>query len=120
MRPVELVFSNSKRLIIKCCAVRRMEGGFLNPKRILEEINVLKPGMQVADFGSGVGYFSLPLAHLVGERGNVYAIDVLELALSSVEARAKSEGIFTIHVRRADLEVPLSSGLPENSLDVVQ
>ncbi len=35
----------------------------------------LKPGMSVADVGSGPGFFTLPAASIVGPSGIVYAID---------------------------------------------
>ena len=72
-------------------------GGFLNPDRIVDELHI-QEGMQIADFGSGSGYFTISM----GER---------------VKAGVKNlENIETI---RADLEVLGSSSLPDNSQDIV-
>lgn len=96
-----------------------MQGGFLHPEKILRDIGGIKPGMSIADFGCGSGYFSLPLARLVGVEGQVTAIDVLSSALESVTARARNSGLLNIKTVRANLEIPASTGLPDVSQDVV-
>ena len=55
---------------------------FNNPKRELWEKSSamiqalkLKPGMKIADIGSGPGYFTYKFSRLVGDKGKVYAID---------------------------------------------
>jgi 2-polyprenyl-3-methyl-5-hydroxy-6-metoxy-1,4-benzoquinol methylase len=40
-----------------------------NPKKILNIY--VSPGMKVMDIGCAMGFFSLPLARLVGEQGQV-------------------------------------------------
>lgn len=92
-------------------------GGFLQPEEILKQLNIRK-GMQVADFGCGGGYFSIPLAKFTGE-GIVYAFDVIEQALESVRSRARLQGLFNIETKRCNLEVLGSTGLADNSLDLV-
>lgn len=92
-------------------------GGFLQPEEIIKQLNI-KNGMQVADFGCGAGYFAIPLAKIVKE-GLVYAFDVLETALESVRSRAKLQGLFNIETRRCNLEIVGSSGLVDNSVDMV-
>ncbi len=57
-----------------------------NPQRILgPHIN---PGMKVMDYGTAMGYFSIPLAQMVGERGIVYCVDIQEMMLQQLEKRA--------------------------------
>jgi len=41
-------------------------GGFLHPEEIIKQFNINKDA-QIADFGCGSGYFSIPLAK-VAER----------------------------------------------------
>lgn len=93
-------------------------GGFLNPLDTIKQLGV-KKGMIIADFGCGAGYFSIPLAKLVGGEGKVFAFDVLETALESVKGRARLEGLFNIETRRCDLEKENSSGLENDSIDLV-
>jgi ubiquinone/menaquinone biosynthesis C-methylase UbiE len=49
--------------------------------------------MTVVDLGSGMGYFSLPAARLVGESGRVICIDVQRRMLSALERRARRAGL---------------------------
>lgn len=93
-------------------------GGFLNPGEALKQLNISK-GMQVADFGCGAGYFVIPMAKIVSEQGKVYALDVQDPALESVRSKAKIEGLFNIVTRRCNLEILNSSGLDNNSMDLV-
>lgn len=93
-------------------------GGFLNPEETLKQLNIAK-GMQVVDFGCGAGYFVIPMAKMVSEQGKIYALDVQDSALESVRSKAKIEGLFNIVVRRCNLEVLNSSGLDNNSMDLI-
>lgn len=97
-----------------------VQGGvFLNPAAIFHQLDFLTPGIEIADFGSGAGYFALPLARAVGNDGTVWAVDVLPSALSVIESRAKHEGIFNIKPVRGDLEASRGSGLRGESVDFV-
>lgn len=91
---------------------------FINPADILKEIE-LKEGLIVADFGCGTGIFTLQIAKVVGDKGKVYAIDVLQGALESVAGRAKLEGILNIEIIRGNLEVLGGSKIEDNSVDLV-
>jgi len=62
-----------------------------NPEQILSPF--VKPGMTVVDVGSAMGFFTLPLARLVGKDGRVIAVDVQEKMLSSLVTRAKRAGL---------------------------
>jgi SAM-dependent methyltransferase len=65
---------------------------FENPRReawersseLLRLLNI-RPGMKIADVGSGPGYFTFKFARLVGPDGHVYAIDMVEQHLRWVE-----------------------------------
>jgi 2-polyprenyl-3-methyl-5-hydroxy-6-metoxy-1,4-benzoquinol methylase len=63
--------------------VRRL---FQNPKKILQPY--LKSGMTAVDFGCAMGYFSLPIAEMVGRSGRVISVDLQEKMLRSLEKRA--------------------------------
>lgn len=93
-------------------------GGFINPQKVIDQIG-LKQGMRVADFGCGHGYFTLPVAKIVGNEGRVYAIDVLLEALEAVRSCAQLEGAVNIETVRGNLELPGGSGLPDSSMDLI-
>ncbi len=88
---------------------------FLNPEKILEKLN-LRENQIAADFGSGSGGWAIPLARIL-KRGKVFAIDILEEPLSVLSLKLKTEKIYNVEIRKADVEekVPL---LPE-SVDLV-
>jgi len=68
--------------------VRRL---FQKPGRILE--GLVQPGMQVLDLSPGMGFFTLPLARLVGPDGRVVAVDVQAGMLEGLQRRARKAGL---------------------------
>lgn len=92
--------------------------GFFNPRELQHLIGITE-GMHVADFGSGSGEIAVIFARMVGSDGLVTAIDVLPSGIESVKARARHEKLENLEAVRADLEVLRSSGLPDDSQDVV-
>jgi 2-polyprenyl-3-methyl-5-hydroxy-6-metoxy-1,4-benzoquinol methylase len=65
-----------------------------NPDRILPPL--VSPGMTAVDIGCGMGFFSLPLARLVGDSGRVVCVDVQPKMLTSLARRAKRKGLSEI------------------------
>ena len=64
---------------------------FDNPKTHLGPH--VRPGMTVLEPGCGMGYFSLPLARMVGASGRVLCADVEHHALERLEGRARRAGL---------------------------
>jgi ubiquinone/menaquinone biosynthesis C-methylase UbiE len=60
---------------------------FHNPEEILRPY--VAEGNTVLDIGPGMGYFSIPLARMVGEKGKVIAADVQPEMLKALWRRAK-------------------------------
>jgi arsenite methyltransferase len=60
--------------------------------RVVEALE-LKPGMKVADLGSGSGLFTRPIAKAVAPGGVAYAVDVDAALLKIVERSAQDAGI---------------------------
>jgi ubiquinone/menaquinone biosynthesis C-methylase UbiE len=60
-----------------------------NPAKML--MPWVKPGMKVVDYGCAMGYFSLPLANLVGKTGRVYAVDIQQKMIDRLIKRARKE-----------------------------
>ena len=56
----------------------------------------LKPGISVADIGSGNGYHTLMMAKIIGEKGQAYAVDIQPEMLIMLEERAKKAGMENI------------------------
>lgn len=79
----------------------------------------VRPGMSIADFGSGVGFYSLAVAKKVGPEGRVYAIDIHPDYLSKLKKEAIHRHLDNIETIRGDLESPAGSGLLGASVDRV-
>ena len=62
-----------------------------NPETILSPY--VRPGSTVIDVGAGMGYFSIPLARLVGPAGHVTAIDIQAKMLAALANRARRCGV---------------------------
>ncbi len=91
--------------------------GFSTPDKILAQLDI-RDQMEVADFGCGHGYFSIPLAKMI-PNGNIYAIDVVNDTLEAVKSKSELERIENIKIVHANLEIPGSSKLKANSVDIV-
>lgn len=82
----------------------------------LLEVLKVQPGQVVCDMGCGNGFYTLPLARLVGGEGRVLAVDIQQEMLRLLEARAKEEGLENIE---PVLGLPHDPLLPEGALDLV-
>ena len=71
----------------------------LNPLRNLRQnpektfAAFIKSGMKILEIGSGMGFFTLPLAKLAGENGKVVALDIQEKMLETLKQRAAKSGL---------------------------
>ncbi len=82
---------------------------------LLLEALALEPGEDVADVGSGTGFFTLRFAEAVGPEGRVYAVDIAPAFLDLAMDRAAAAGL-------EDRVVPVLAGekscnLPPESVD---
>ena len=84
------------------------------PEKLLREAGVCT-GMTVMDFGCGPGGFSIAAAHLVGNGGMVYAVDIHPLALQSVTRTAKQKKLSNVYVTNGEH----INRIPDASVDIV-
>lgn len=91
--------------------------GFLNPQEILNQLK-LEGDHIAADFGSGSGGWTIPLARRL-KFGKVYAIDILEEPLSALKGKAETEGVYNIETIRSNVEGKQGSKLADSSCDLV-
>ena len=64
---------------------------FENPERILQPL--VRPGMTVLEPGCAMGFFTLPLARLVGPGGRVVCADLQPKMIEGLRKRAKKAGL---------------------------
>ena len=75
-----------------------------------------EPGMTVVDYGCGPGRYAVEFAKLVGSKGSVIAVDVLEIALKATEKRLKKHELTNVDLRLAR---EYDSGIAKGVADIV-
>ena len=79
---------------------------FQPPERVLT--GLVRAGDHCLDVGCGIGYFTIPMAAIVGDQGSVTAADVQPQMLDGVVRRARKQGLASrIRVRLATEAGPL-------------
>jgi ubiquinone/menaquinone biosynthesis C-methylase UbiE len=91
-----LTDSHEKWLFLSDNPVRRL---IRPPKEFIS--HYLSLGMTAADLGCGPGYFTIPMAQMVGPEGKIYAIDSDERSIKAVKSRAAKHGHQNIEARVA-------------------
>jgi ubiquinone/menaquinone biosynthesis C-methylase UbiE len=93
------------------------------PERIKEERTdkllkalPIKPGMTVVDLGAGSGYFTFPMAKLVGPKGKVLAVDIQKEMLDLIRKGMKNKGIPNVEPIMGTISDPK---LPEGKVDLI-
>jgi ubiquinone/menaquinone biosynthesis C-methylase UbiE len=92
----DFIFGKKRRVCPwYCCSIvgpinslRRL---LQDPEKILS--GLVKPGDRAIDVGPGQGFFTFPLANMVGKSGKVIAIDIQEKMLSILAEKVKGAGL---------------------------
>lgn len=96
---------------------RRRE--FVDPNLLVELIEP-NDGDNVADFGAGAGFFSIPLARAVAPTGKVYAIDINPNNLSIIRGKADFDRVGEfIELMEGNVETGAGIDIRKHSLDAV-
>lgn len=76
----------------------------------------IKPGMVVCDMGCGNGFYTIPMAKMVGEKGHVYAVDIQPEMLKMLNDRMDRDKVSNI---TPVLGTGIHPRLPRNQLDMI-
>ncbi len=76
----------------------------------------LKPGVVIADIGSGTGAYTIPFARAVAPKGRAFGVDIHRDLLDYLKAKAKRGKIKNLHTILAELDDPK---LPPGKVDIV-
>jgi ubiquinone/menaquinone biosynthesis C-methylase UbiE len=90
-------------------------GLFRDPYEALNAAG-LEPGQKVLEVGCGPGFFTIPAARIVGEKGSVRALDISSLAVKRVQQKIEKEGTTNVETMLADAA---QTGLPDQSFDLI-
>lgn len=88
------------------------------PEDVVELMHLHGP-MVVADFGSGAGFFTIPIAERLSQKGIVYALDIQEEPLEVVRTTARTRQLHNVRTLRADIEKIGGSHVKTSSVDRV-
>ena len=91
---------------------------FSDPIKNVESSGI-QPGMEVADFGSGSGHYSMAVARLLASTGKVYAIDINKDVLTKLKNNSVKEGLYNIEVIWGDIDKLGGTKLRDFSVDFV-
>ncbi len=91
---------------------------FSDPIKNIEQCGI-QAGMEIADFGSGSGHYSMAASKALISTGRVYAIDVQQDLLNKLKNQAVHEGLYNIEVILDDIEKLNGTKLRDNSVDLV-
>ena len=108
-------------LLAGCTSLKRCSYEGVNrdkwqkPDKVIQSLGI-RSGDQIADLGSGGGYFTFRLARATGPTGKVYAVDVDKDMNDYVASRSRQESLSNIEVILAKFDDPL---LPKSAIDIV-
>ncbi|OGO20845.1 MAG: hypothetical protein A2Z15_01370 [Chloroflexi bacterium RBG_16_50_11] len=68
-----------------------------DPEAILSGIG-LKAGLTFADIGCGGGFFALPAARIVGNKGKIYGLDANPASIAALKEQAEREGLKNLYL----------------------
>jgi len=91
------------------------QDGFLNPSQIIKSLPI-RGDIIVCDFGCGSGGWVVPVSKMLSG-GTVYAIDILEDAISALNGKISAEGLFNITTMLGDVEKGVK--IKDDFLDLV-
>lgn len=90
---------------------------FSDPQKNIEQLRI-EPGTTVADIGSGAGFYTMAAAQATGEKGKVYAIDVLKELLEKLKNEARRSHLLNIETIWGNAEKLGGTRLADLSVDV--
>jgi ubiquinone/menaquinone biosynthesis C-methylase UbiE len=106
------------RIFIKLLA-KAMESKFryqfYPPKRILDGVQDLN-GLTALEIGCGTGFFTIPIATLIGNKGSLTSIDILQESVDFVSKKVEVAKLENVTILKRDV---LDTDFPPDSFDIV-
>lgn len=70
---------------------------YLKPESVLMGLG-LQRSMTAVDIGAGTGFFSLPMARIVGPRGKVFAVDIEGEMINELRLKIQKRAVWNVEV----------------------
>jgi ubiquinone/menaquinone biosynthesis C-methylase UbiE len=88
---------------------------FFGPMQILQGADI-HPGQTVLELGCGTGFFTLTAAQLIGDKGCLTAMDLLQVSVDAVSKRVQTANVKNVHVVKGNA---MDTMLDAESFDTV-
>ena len=93
----------------------RLRKWIMNPEKTLQIANV-QSSQKILEVGCGTGFFTIPAAKMIGEKGFLIAMDVSSGFLKVVARKVKDANLINVSIVQRDA---LNTGLETASIDKV-
>jgi ubiquinone/menaquinone biosynthesis C-methylase UbiE len=93
----------------------RLRQWLFDPVKTLRGADI-QPGQTVLEVGCGTGFFTVPVAQLIGDQGCLVAMDVLSDYIEQVSKKVQAVDLKNVRVVKCDA---LDTGLDAESMDAV-
>lgn len=93
----------------------RLRGRILDPMKTLRGADI-HPAQRVLEVGCGTGFFTVPAARLIGDRGCLVAMDALSGFVERTSIKVRAAELTNVRVVRRDA---LDTGLEAGTMDTV-
>jgi ubiquinone/menaquinone biosynthesis C-methylase UbiE len=115
-RPLRLTAASVVLFACVVCPVHASDReSWQPPDQIMDAVGVA-PGMRIGEAGAGEGYLTFHLARRVGAAGIVYANEISQSDLDTIDRRAQSANVTNIVTVLGEVSDPL---FPDGDLDMV-
>jgi len=75
---------------------------FFNANRILKGVDNLT-GLNVLEIGCGTGFFTIPIARLIGDHGSLTSIDILQESVDFVSKKVEDAKLENVKILKRDV-----------------
>lgn len=82
---------------MKTSLMEKLRSRYQNPFEAVKNMGVAE-GLRVADIGAGKGYFTIPAAMVVGDKGLVYSVEPDKARSETIRNRVTIEGLHNVKV----------------------
>ena len=118
MNTEEFAKTKIGQLIIRIMASimeSRFRYRFFEPMKIIQGADIC-PGENVLEVGCGTGYFTIPVARFMGDKGSLTAIDILPKSIEAVTQKVQIANLRNVRVFKGDA---LNIQLKSESMDTI-